>query len=173
MLEEGRGVERDERAAAAWYRRALDLGSADAEARVGRCYRKGIGGYPLDLNKALELFQLSAAKGSPLGLCCLGTGVLALHRASLHFIFVPVGSMYFEGNAVEKDIHEAIRLYRCSAELGSPYGQHHLGLLLHGGIGTGQNVKEGMNWLELAAQQGLDSAQCALGMILYTVQGCP
>ena len=59
----GRGVERDEREAARWYRRAADLYHPDAQIQLGICYRDGLG-VTRDPVEAYVLWDLAARRGS-------------------------------------------------------------------------------------------------------------
>lgn len=64
MLEQGIGTDKDVEAAFGWYRRAADLGDADAAARIGLMYAKGLG-IEKNEEKALEWLVEGRKRGSP------------------------------------------------------------------------------------------------------------
>jgi TPR repeat protein len=74
-----------------------------------------------------------------------------------------LGTMYYLGQGVQKDLEEAIRWLRPSAEQGNVVAQGLLALMYHGGQGVPQDFIEAMKWCRLAAEQGNDSAQTFLG----------
>ncbi|MBZ0218379.1 MAG: peptidoglycan-binding protein [Fimbriimonadaceae bacterium] len=89
----GRGVSKDLSEAANWYRQAMDAGNLRAHSGVGYMYRHGRGGYPKDPIKAVEVFRSAADQGIASALYNLGL-------------------MYRDGIGVERDLDEAVRLFR-------------------------------------------------------------
>jgi TPR repeat protein len=70
-----------------------------------------------------------------------------------------LGVMYATGDwSGPKDLAEAVRWYRLSAEQGHAESQYDLGFMLLLGEGGPKNTEEGLMWLERAAEQGEDSA---------------
>jgi predicted aspartyl protease len=59
---EGRGTDKDEAAAVAWYRKAADLGDTKAMLNLGTCYRSGIG-VPQDNAEAVKWYRKAAERG--------------------------------------------------------------------------------------------------------------
>ena len=59
---EGRGTDKDEAAAVAWYRKAAGLGDTKAMLNLGTCYRSGIG-VPQDNAEAVKWYRKAAERG--------------------------------------------------------------------------------------------------------------
>ena len=59
----GRGAPLSDNTAAAWYLRAAEAGSPDAQAMLGWMYEVGRG-VPKDLGEAVRWFRLAAAQGN-------------------------------------------------------------------------------------------------------------
>ena len=81
--------------------------------------------------------------------------------------------MYNQGLGVPKDLKEAVRLFRLSAEQGDAYGQFNLGLMCHEGKGISQDYKEAVKWYRLAAEKSNPKAQFNLGFMYHKGQGVP
>ncbi|HCO42695.1 MAG TPA: hypothetical protein DCZ11_01630 [Gammaproteobacteria bacterium] len=64
MLTTGLGIQRDDKAAVEWLRKASDLGHPDAWAELGELYIEGAG-VPRDLKQGKALLEKAAAAGSP------------------------------------------------------------------------------------------------------------
>jgi hypothetical protein len=59
----GRGAEQSDNTAAAWYLRAAEAGSPDAQAMLGWMHEAGRG-VPKDLGEAVRWYRLAAAQGN-------------------------------------------------------------------------------------------------------------
>ena len=84
--------------ATASFRKAADLGSADAQNELGHLYLRGTG-VVQDYKQAIEWFQRSAAQGHPAGQTSLG-------------------SMYTDGKGVAKDSKQAMYWFKKAAARG-------------------------------------------------------
>lgn len=71
--------------------------------------------------------------------------------------------MYDEGQGVEQDHAEAVRLYRLAADQGNMDGQSNLGISYAKGEGVTQDLAAAARWYRLAADQGHATAQYGLG----------
>ncbi|RJF88322.1 hypothetical protein D3874_15955 [Oleomonas cavernae] len=60
----GKGVEKDERTALEWFRRASDDNVASAQYNLGIIYEKGLGGVPADRATAKAWYRKAAAQGN-------------------------------------------------------------------------------------------------------------
>ena len=99
------GVEFNREKCISMLQRAADQGHIEATHHLG-CFRYYGYGFPddfRDLNRAAALLKISAAKGYP---------------PSLTFL----GSMYENGEGVEKDSQMALQLYRAAADFGDEHG---------------------------------------------------
>jgi TPR repeat protein len=92
----GTGIPQDDVEAARWYRLAADQGNADARYAIGMM---AIQGPDVDYELALNWFGLAAEQG---------------YAAAQY----ELGRIYADGNGVEQDEAEAMRLYRLAAAQG-------------------------------------------------------
>lgn len=134
LLHGGRGVARDEAAAAKWFGKAAAQGSAQGLAALGLLYLTG-SGVPADAAKAAELTRQAADKG--------------LAPASYN-----LGLMYLKGQGVAADRAQAMVWLRQAAEAKYADAQYALGMLNAGGGPGQQNGVEAVKWLSLAAAGG-------------------
>jgi len=79
--------------------------------------------------------------------------------------------MYQDGFYVKKDIKEAVKWLRKSAEQGNPLGQAVLGACYMDGIGVEKDYYKAVEWYRRAAEQGDAWAQCRLGFCYYFGDG--
>jgi hypothetical protein len=135
------GVVKDEREAVKWYRLAADQGDADAQCRLGECYRDGTG-VPNDEREAVKWFRMAADKG----------------HARTQF---NLGWCYEYGIGVEKDEREVVKWYRLAATQGHVRAQFNLGWCYEYGIGV-EDPREAVKWYRLAADQGHADAVAGL-----------
>jgi hypothetical protein len=71
--------------------------------------------------------------------------------------------MYCTGTGVVRNLAEAVKWYRRSAQQGDRYAQYNLAIMLLKGQGTTQDAEEAFYWCSAAAEQGLSEAQVQLG----------
>jgi TPR repeat protein len=76
-----------------------------------------------------------------------------------------LGYAYRNGRGVIKDLSEAVRWYRKSAEQGSDNGQASLGSMYINGQGVTKDFSEGIRWYRKSAEQGNAESQYNLGNI--------
>jgi hypothetical protein len=76
---------------------------------------------------------------------------------------VSLANCYYEGKGVGKDVAEAVRHYRKTAEAGWARGQDSLGDCYFDGSGVEQDYPQAIGWYRKAAEQGLANAQFSLG----------
>ncbi len=96
----------DYTAAVEWYRRAADLGHADAQNSLGLCYEVGRG-VDMDKQEAVRWYKKAAEQGERYAQCNLGF-------------------CYEEGIGVSVDYYEAVKWYRKAAEQGDEYAKENL-----------------------------------------------
>lgn len=78
-----------------------------------------------------------------------------------------MSARYMQGKqGLERNVEEAVRMLRQSAELGHAEAQEALGMLLTAGKHVPQDATEGRMWTEKAAAQGAAHAQLSLGIML-------
>jgi len=88
-----------------------------------------------------------------------------------------LAALYCTGTGVVRNLTEAVKWYRRSAEQGDRYAQYNLAVMLLKGQGAPQNAEEAFRWCSAAAEQGLTEAQVQLsnlqGTGLATQKGFP
>jgi localization factor PodJL len=131
---EGRGVPKNNAAAAHWLERAADQGLVPAQFRLGGLYEKGIG-VKKDLGRARELYLAAAQRGNG----------KAMHNLAV---------LYAEGVDGAPDYTSAAEWFRRGADHGVSDSQYNLGILYARGIGVSQDYAESYKWFALAANQG-------------------
>ncbi len=107
-----------------------------------------------DLEAAARWYSAAAAQGN------------AQAQANL-------GLLYLQGNGVETNEGEAVRLFREAAEAGNAQAQNNLGLLRVRGVGVEQDYEEAARWFGLAAEQGLAEAMRNLSILHESGFGMP
>jgi TPR repeat protein len=167
IYSQGEGVERDDTQAVKWFKKAADLGDADAQWEVGFAYDRGQG-LPQDKDlaeswyrRAAASYQNEAERGE------------AASQSRL-------AAMYQAGEGVPRDAAKAeewygkaAASYGKAAEKGSVHAQHSLGDIYNNGIGVPKDHAQAAFWFRKAAEQGDDGAQYALGRMYYDGLGVP
>lgn len=144
LYAEGDGVEKNEREAARWFRKAADQRYADAQAYLGDCYKDGFG-VLANPYEAVKWYRKAAEQG----------------HAGAQYV---LGSCCENGIGTVQNLRDAVRWYHKSAEQGNVFAQVALGRCNEFGNGVVKNLQEAVRWYRLAADQGLADAQCCLGV---------
>ena len=151
MYEQGRGVPRDDVAAAVLYRKVAEQGHAHGQCNLGFMYEQGRG-VPQDDAAAAIWYRKAADRGHDRAQCNLG-------------FFYSAGR-----GGLPQDECEAARLFKVAAEHGNACGQRALGFSYDQGLGgLPQDYCEAARLYKLAADQGDACAQANLGV--YYEQG--
>ena len=124
-----------------WYERAADGGHTGAMNKLGDMYFDGQG-VRENKSKAFQWYLRSAQGGDFDGMANVGT-------------------CYAYGNGTREDSYEAERWLKKSADGGSLRGMYYYGDWLY----DQGNTKNGVYWLEQAANQGVEAAQDKLAEI--------
>jgi TPR repeat protein len=139
------GLPKDEVKAAGLYRRAIDICSIAYEAmfRLGRMYQSERGGLLKDEAKAAELFRNAAV------------GIAEAKNA--------LGVMYSQGQGVEQNDREAVRLFQDAARDGYALAMYNLGTMYEKGRGgLPEDLSAAKQWYQRAADNGEELAKKAL-----------
>jgi TPR repeat protein len=139
-----------------------------------------------DPPRAIPFLEKAAARGHPLaqnalGSCYLsGEGVAAADEGlatlwvrqavdqGLAQAMYVLGSMHMSGFGVERDVDEAIRLWRAAAEQGNPWGETGLGSAFAQGTGVARDLDAAAAWYRRAALQENPEAQTRLAFMHLT-----
>jgi localization factor PodJL len=133
-LFEGRGLPKDQSAAAHWFERAAALGLAPAQYRLGSMYEKGLG-VTRDAAAAKRWYLKAAEAGN----------ARAAHNLAV---------MSAEPGEGAPNYPEAAKWFRRAAELGIRDSQYNLAILYARGLGVEKDLGQSWLWFALAAQQG-------------------
>lgn len=158
----GDGVEQDYIKAVEYFKKATDLGNAEAMFQLGNCYYFGVG-VQRDYRKGISLFAKSADMKNLKGQFCVG---------KCYIIGLP--DYYLENNyrdnlaksAVNDEVEEEFRI---EAENNDIEAQYWLGILLHY-YGT-ERKSESRKWIEKSANNENAEAQYFLGLMIYWESG--
>lgn len=115
MYLNGNGVEVNEQDAAEWFRKGADLGDRVAQRMAAFSYTGNLIPNDIDLDKALSLFELSAAQGDANSLYQLG-GIYS-------------GEWNIFKNYTPIDLQKAFNYFESAAQLGYPKAQFEVGRL--------------------------------------------
>jgi TPR repeat protein len=113
-------------------------GDAEAQHDLAAYYEDGRG-VAQDCQKALELYESSAAQG---------------YTYAQYYL----GVMYDKGRCVATDLVRARDWYRKAAEMGLDLAQYNYGICLFYGLGGPQDQAEALRWIRQAANQGYPPA---------------
>jgi Leucine-rich repeat (LRR) protein len=130
----GVGVEKNEREALKWYRKAAEQGQADAQINLGWLYANGVG-VEKNEREALKWYRKAAEQG----------------QADAQ---INLGWLYANGVGVEKNEREAVNWYRKAAEQGHAAAQDNLGWMYANGVGVEKNEREALEWYRKTKEQG-------------------
>jgi tetratricopeptide (TPR) repeat protein len=132
MYVNGLGTKRNFPKAMAWYRRAADQGYAPSQYDLGAMYAEGEGVKP-DPEIALMWFRKSAEQGFVRAEVKLAEIAFASRNLAEAFVWwqkaadggdadamFNVGSAYYAGRGVAKDLDKAIQYYRKARDAGNP-----------------------------------------------------
>ena len=170
MFELGIGVEKSVKQARAWYKKAAELGQADAQFALARGFESSEHG------QAAQWYRKAAAQGHADAQCALA----ALQLQGQGTPHDPVSALTWYAMAAEqghasaqlalaqllKKDASAIALDAISraAAAGNAQAQCAMGDRYAQGAGVAQNWFEAGRWYDKAAQQGDAIAQCALAV---------
>lgn len=82
-----------------------------------------------------------------------------------------LGSLYYHGEEVDKDLEAAVKWYRAAADQGYASAQTNLGMCYSNGKGVSKNQGEAFNWYKKAADQNYAMAQFELGRSYHLGEG--
>lgn len=128
-------------------------GYSPAEYQMALIYQNGYG-VAKDLQKAYELFSLSAAQNNPDALFSLAL-------------------MYSEGKPVKKDLKMAFVLTEKAADKELASAQFNLGVMYHNAQGVDRDYLKASRWYRKAAEQNYALAQFNLALMYFEGKGVP
>lgn len=126
-----------------WMEKSAEQGYDPAQAQLAFWIMKGIGGYKIDKEKVGELARKASRQGNMLGRTLLGAYYLN----------------------VKKDYKKGFKLIKESADAGNRGGQYMMYYCLRLGKGATKDRIKAMDFLQKAADQGLEDAVGKLRII--------
>ena len=186
-MAEGNGVTRNLVQSVELFRKAAELGDAEAQFRLARCYDRSGEGVDADAAQAVKWYEKAAKEGNAkaihnLGVCFeYGEGVAKdmakaqeLYRKAFPGISklaqqgdaegqLYLGHCYSDGQGVQKDLAQAVEWYRKAAEQGNARAQYALAKCYYDGKGVEKDLTQAVEWFRKAAEQGESYAMTNLG----------
>ena len=135
--------------AVSWFKKAADLGNANAQFLLAVCYISGKGVTKSD-SQAVNWFKRSAEQG---------------HMDSQR----ELGRCYLLGNGVSKNTEQAILWCEKAANQGDVEAESMLGAIFY----KNGNYEKAIPWLEKATDHGVYQAQSILGYCYFEGKGVP
>lgn len=136
---EGLGVQKDDRKAFEYYKRASDMGDIQGTFALGISYAEGRG-VKKDRKAAANFFEKAALTG----------------QAEANY---NLGLLFLKGDGKPGNPIRAFQHIRYAAEKGLAQAQYDLAELYQTGTGTNADALEAARWLSRAAEQGYPEAQ--------------
>jgi TPR repeat protein len=190
MYELGRGVPKDDKEAAIWYRKAAELGQIEALTELGRLTENGRG-VVKDLEAAARMYAIAVRGGSAQAMTFLGwfyvkglsglspdytiarqlfetASVLGNARADGN-----LGYLYEMGLGVTKSPSTALAKYKLSADEGDLISQRHLGFIYETGKEVESDQTKAFHYYRLAADQEDPEALAGVFRLLLSSPSLP
>ncbi|MSP67799.1 MAG: sel1 repeat family protein [Alphaproteobacteria bacterium] len=152
LLEEARGVARNEVKAAEWYRKSAEQGNDKAQRNLANFHRDGRGGLKQDPAEAFRWYEAAAKQGN------------AKAGRSLAY-------MYYFGDGTRQDLARAAQLFAAASDDGLAAAHFDLGRLYYRGQGVERDFLRAAELFEQAARSGYGKAQLWLGRMYFTGEG--
>ncbi len=188
LIHLGQGVEKDDKAAYEWFKKAADNGVPDAMASLGGFYLDGIG-VEKDYAQALKYLTDACKHGNPLAHYNLavmyynGFGVEQNYETALS-LFEKAAShgftqalrllarIYKNGNIVPRDLAKSFEWYLKLAETNDADAQYEVANAYYYGRGVDLCYEKALEWYLKSAQNGNLSAQYNVGLCYKLGKGC-
>ena len=146
----GYGVKKDLSEAMRWFNAAANRGNRQAQFMVARCYLKE---EPIkDYSRAFKWFCISAIQGESNAQRMLG-------------------SMYYYGHFVAKNIKESVKWIGLAANQGNARAKFALAVFYYTGQGVQQNYSKAFELFSESSDQGIDVSQKYLAKCYYHGHG--
>ena len=79
-----------------------------------------------------------------------------IQNDKIYFLYAEI---YFEGIFYQKNLEEAFKYYKLSADQGNSYALYSLGNMYENGYGIEKNLEEAFKYYNLSAEKGNDGAK--------------
>ncbi len=172
------GHKQDDAEAAKWFKKAADLGHADAQYETAMNYQDGSGNFPKNETEAFKWFKRSAEQGSAPAQTMLGAyydlgmGGAAKNETEAAKWFrksadggnangiYNLANYYLEGKGgIAKDRAEATRLYEEAAKKGNANAQRNIAITYYKGEDVTKDIDKAKYWMKKSADNGNEQAR--------------
>ncbi|KAH0803957.1 tetratricopeptide repeat protein [Histomonas meleagridis] len=143
----GEGIEHDINKAVEYFQKGSDAGINDASFNLAQIYHIGLGGNPIDIPKAVNLYEK----------CVLNDDLTAMFNLAM---------IYIVGNGVPKNIPRGIELLETSAQKGFAHSIYNLALQYLSGENVPYDCQKAIELLETGSEKGYFNCTIRLA-ILY------
>lgn len=159
-------IKKDAAKSIAYYVKASDAGSLDATLGVARMYESAEK-YP----EAMKRWTMASPKSDFASYKCgeylckgLGTAVdktkaaamlKKAANANIPNAQLLLGDLYYKGDGVDRNVAEAVKLYKAVALNGNPAAMWNLGVIYCNGTEVKADYNVGLTWIALAARKGM------------------
>ncbi|KAI3659799.1 hypothetical protein MP638_002756 [Amoeboaphelidium occidentale] len=150
----GKGLPKDEKLAAKFFKDSADAGYAEAQFQLALMHEFGRGGMQKDDKAAFKYYKLSADQGNVDAACNLGA-------------FYETG----RGSTNGPNYQMAVKYYRIAADKDDGDALGNLAAMYENGRGVKEDINEAVKLYEKAAQQQNDEAQFNLAKIFEVGKG--
>lgn len=150
---EGAGVDRDAKQAMDWFRRAGDLGNAEAAYIYGAALLQGLN-VPKDRNRARNYLEKAAA---------------LTHGSALHLL----GEMALENEGKPADFLRALDYFKRADAAGNADASYALGVLYKTGKGLDKDLNTAAFYFKRAADLDLSAAMVEYAIMQFNGVGAP
>lgn len=179
---QGKGTEKNEQKALAYYEHAASHGCYKAQYNLALLLETGIEGVPCDLVRSRNLFKESASQGyAPAQYSyahCLEMGSGGEQNEAEAFQWYQraaeqdnafaqneLAHFYAQGRAMPRDPRKAFECYEKAASAGLAAAEANLGICYESGQGVEQDATEAQRWYERAAAKGDSLARARLARL--------
>ena len=150
----GHGVPKDVSKGVPWLRKAAEQGSEESQWVLSTMYEFGRAGLPVDHAESFKWALKAAQQGH----------MIAQHN---------VGSAYFHGTGVERNLEQARYWYERAAEQGFAHSEWMLGEIYLEGLGVTASRDEALKWLTKSLAQGHAPTMGTLAKMYTNPNGIP
>jgi TPR repeat protein len=185
MYATGKGVEKNDKEALRWYRKAADRGKANAQYYIGQVYFRGYFGLRPNSNEGVKWYRKAAAQGLVMAQLDLGqTYMMGINGIEPNMAEAAIWlTMAAEQNNTEaqsqlawlyqdsKDYEKAEKWYLRAAELGEVEAQSQLAMMYYEGKEVKQDYKAAMKWFTKMAEGADGRGWVGLGIMYARGQG--
>lgn len=147
------GWGQDKQKSRQWYKKAADMGLAQAQFQLAHFYEEGWGGSK-EPDKAKKIYEKLAKNGD-----------IEAQKT--------LADQYFTGDTIPQDYPRAFYWSQKLAEKENVDAFYNLGMMYYNGLGVKKDYKKALFWINRADEKNIREAKYALGLMYETGNGVP